>query len=232
MRLPYLLPLVITFASSLSLANASKRVAIIDGHIDKASVKAMGISFCKLSDSLASETGLVKGFSYKHGTNVALTALSQTKNTCLLTYPVFKDLDNGRVVPNGTREAFSRAIRQAVQDGATHINYSVSGVEILPSERLSMLYALVRGVTLVVAAGNDGAVLEKGCYNRPSCYTTLESFKPFVEKGLFNVVGNWDSSSNKVSGMFFMPFCSDHYSRLCGSSQSTALFTNKLLKGE
>lgn len=232
MRLPYVLPLLVTFTSSLGLANASKRVAIIDGYIDRQAAKANNLTFCKLSDTLIDEIGIIKGFSYNHGTNIALTALDSVKDTCVLSYPVFKDTDKGQVIPNGSREPFSKAIRQAVLDGATHINYSVSGVQILPSERLAMLYALVHGVTLTVAVGNDNTVLQKGCYDRPSCYATLESFKPFIDKGTFNVIGNWSDSSNKVSAMKFMPFCSDKYVRLCGSSQSAALYTNKLLKGE
>ena len=126
---------------------------------------------------------------------------------------------------------FAASIRQAVKDGATHINYSISGKGVVNSERIALLYALVHGVTINVATGNHGEVLTQSCKDLPACYSFRKGFEPYVLSGKFNMIGAWDKQSNKINGMIFLPFCTSNGYYMCGSSQSTALYTNRLLKG-
>lgn len=224
------LPIVLLLMASNSALAGHHKVAVIDGSVDTFMVSKAGIAHCKQSHKVSTDH-LVKGFSYQHGTNIALTSMEGIKDACLLTYSVFVDTKDGKTYPISP-EIFSQSIRQAVKDGATIINYSISGRALVDSERLAMLYALVRGVTINVAVGNDGEVLTSSCKDIPACYSFRNSFAPYVLSGKFNMIGNWNKTSNKISGMKFMPFCSSLGFEVCGSSQSTALYTNRLLKGK
>lgn len=168
----------------------------------------------------------------KHGTNIALTVMKDVNynDACLLIYPLTN---------------VARAIRQAVADGATIINLSVGGPNKVKqnAERLAILYALVRGVKVVISAGNEGLILnEEICktQNLIGCYALIPSWNKYLNNNLF-YVGHWykfgteliEQGSNKFTGMVFVPvYCSREGFYMCGTSQSAAYFTNTLIKKE
>lgn len=212
------------------------KVAVIDGEANLDRLRAYKVPYC---DSVRMQSvDFVEGLASKHATNVMLTVINKVvnKNVCVTNFPVFKDVDTDKKFL--ASEPISVAINKAVDSGYTVINLSIGGKGRMDSERLAILRGLVRGVTFVLASGNEGLVLNEDlCKDNEyvGCYALINSWKKYVNNGQLIFVGHWNKfnglGSNKVSGMVFEKPCTvmDSIS-MCGSSQSAALFTNKLLK--
>jgi hypothetical protein len=218
-----------TLVQAKTIVSHSKqeRVAIIDGIPDTDILYDRGVSLCKPYERVIIR--YPNDFN-KHGTNIALTVMKDVSydDACLLLY----NLNDG----------ISKSIRQAVADGATIINLSVGGPSANKedAERLAILYALVRGVKVVISAGNEDIILNKDIcktLNLIGCYALIPSWNKYLNKNLF-YVGHWhkigtelvSKGSNKFTGMQFVPVsCSKEGFYLCGTSQSAAYFTNTLL---
>ena len=230
--LPSLLVALIALPS-LSKAETLK-VAIIDGRPDSPALIKAGVPLCQ-SFMKESENDLRKGFK-EHGSNIAMTVTKglRNKDICLSWY---------------SPDRVAQSIRQAVKDGNKFINISLGGVShdkhILDTERYALLYAMVRGVKVVIAAGNESLTLTEelckvdyyiGCHG-----VNANGLRKYLSKNLFYVghnkyiINNKNKKtvSNTFKGMYTIEeACSDEYTMLCGTSQSAAVFTNKLLLAE
>lgn len=170
----------------------------------------------------------------KHGLNIVLTVMNRVKynEACVLLY----DLKSNRV---------GALVREAIKDGATVINLSIGGKadEIQNDERLAILYALVHGIKIVISAGNESLTLTKDlCKDNLyiGCYSFIPSWSKYLNKNLFyighkEVLGTKDvpiTSNRFPSVVYVREACTSHGFHMCGTSQSAAVFTNKLLRKE
>lgn len=221
--------LLLTLSLNLSFANANQiKVAIVDGVPDTEMLYDKGIPLCKPYPSIKVSN---PDMYVRHGTNIALMVMKDVSYNkgCLLYYPMN--------VP-------SKAIRQAVDDGASFINLSIGGEVVNPiearAERLAILYALVRGVKVVIAAGNEGIELTpEVCKTRNliGCYAFIPSWNKYLNKNLFYVghthkIGTElvkKGSNTFVGATYVNVSCSKEGYYHCGTSQSAAYYTNKLI---
>lgn len=122
-----------------------------------------------------------------HGTHVAYTIAEnlKTEDYCILVYNImYFDEDNGI---STMEHLIEKAVIKALQNKATHINLSLAGWGIIPSEMkvFRLLHAL--GIPVFVAAGNSNYDLNCGCVVYPGCYRSWF-------KNIF-VVGNKQSNT-------------------------------------
>lgn len=223
--------LLLVFLVSSAQAKTLK-LAIIDGRISPKTMQQLNLDFCPEHGTyIPGGMNIDDGLSFKHANNILETATSGVfHKVCILSYPVFLDIEGVGVIVNPKID-ITKAIRQATLDGADVINLSIGGkTQRNDSERLALLYALVHGIKISLAAGNEGLDLskQKRCDNLEyaACYGMLNGFKKFMKKGQFFVVGNTSKTSNKIPNMTPKPACSLD---MCGTSQSTAFKTNELL---
>jgi len=110
-----------------------------------------------------------------HGTHVAGLAAAQGGNGVgghgvMPKYAKIMALN----VFGGSSGAFTsdidNAIRYAADNGATVINMSLGGPGRADSTEAAIAYAISKGVTVVVAAGNDGSLLTSTNFQTPSSY--------------------------------------------------------------
>lgn len=101
-----------------------------------------------------------------HGSVVTGVIAEQLKsvNYCILQYQVFNDA----LKTSGLE--VSRAILNAVYNGAAVINLSLEGHVYDLAEDTAIRYAVVKGVRIYVAAGNDYLDLDNNCSVYPACY--------------------------------------------------------------
>lgn len=173
-------------------------------------------------------------FFEKHGLNIALTVMNKVayEQACILLY----DMRTDRI---------STLIRQAIKDRATVINLSIGGKaeEVQNDERLAILYALTHGIKIVISAGNESITLtEKHCKGNLyiGCYSFIPSWSKYLNKNLFyvghkEVLGTKDVpvlSNRFPSVVYVKEACTSYGFHMCGTSQSAAVFTNKLLRKE
>ncbi len=211
------------------------KVAVIDGEASLDRLRAYKVPYC--NSVRIQSVDFVEGLASKHATNVLLTVINKVvnKNVCVTNFPVFKDVDTEKKFL--ASEPISTAINKAVDQGYTIINLSIGGKGRMDSERLAILRGLVRGVKFILSSGNEGLVINKDlCKDNEyvGCYALINSWKKYIDNGQLVFVGHWDKfnnvPANKVSGMKFEKSCVSKDSiDMCGSSQSAALYTNKLL---
>lgn len=237
---------LITFTITLSLLLVSVyseaknppavRVAVIDGEPNLALLKKNKVPLCNRIQvpSVDNKNGL----SSKHALNVVLTIVDKLPNNgsyCIEPFPIFQDIDTetGVIQIKQTKVA----INEAIDKGYTHINMSLGGkANRDDGERLAILRGLVRGVTFILSSGNEGEVLtQESCKDMEymGCYALIPSWKKYIDSGKLIYVGHWaqlSKQANKISGMQFEKACSIKEGiEMCGTSQSTAHYTNALL---
>jgi hypothetical protein len=120
-------------------------------------------------------------------------------------------------------EAFKYSIEQNVK----YINLSSGGRDKDQKELEVIKQATDKGIKVIVAAGNDSCDLSKNCNFFPACYSLNNNFY---------VIGNCGSKTSNFNGP--VKQCEDG-NNVCaagfcmsGTSQATAIFTNKLILKE
>lgn len=128
-----------------------------------------------------------------------------------------------------------RCLRMALQKNVNYINYSSSGEEHDKEERNLFKKLGKKGVITVVAAGNNGKDLGKCKKIYPACYNTKNMFivGGLDNKGQKSIMSNYSKLSNfrwelgeKVAAIGKNNTYEFHW----GTSEATAIHTNKLLK--
>lgn len=107
--------------------------------------------------------------SHGHGTHVAglINRNAGSKaNYCILSLQYYSDASGGY----GNAKRLQDAIAYATTIGVDFINYSGGGEDSLSVEQKLLVKAMDQGITVVVAAGNDGKDLDKSCSFYPACY--------------------------------------------------------------
>ena len=177
MRKLILLIFMIMAASQLRAENRVK-VAVIDTGISfKQSVADYA---CKdghktyVDDSIYSQ--------HKHGINI-ISIISKTINPnthCIKSYKVWT---NG-VTAKKSVDSTVKALRDISRDyNVRFLNISMGGPEPYYQERVYIKRLLIRGVQIVVAAGNEKSNLDKKCDYFPACYKqTLDYYNFYVVK--------------------------------------------------
>ena len=128
------------------LDGSNVKVAVIDSGIDKDHPSFDGM--VKKQEWYREGTPLSED---DHGTHVAGTIHLMAPKAELYDYRVF-----GAKGMNGD-EAIAKSIRQAIEDGCTVINMSLSiSIPIVPSVESAVKFAASKGVVMVCAAGNGG----------------------------------------------------------------------------
>lgn len=123
------------------------------------------------------------------------------------------------------------AVDHAIESNASYINMSLEGYVPDKQEEASIKYALRHGITVVVAAGNEGSDLGTVCDVYPACYRIVHPN--------FYVVANFINGHRYSSTNYGGPVnafengvdvdAGGHV--MTGTSQATAIFTNKLIRG-
>ena len=157
---------------SMSKGNPNIKIGLIDGPIDIIhpafetsnikTIKDWHLSACKNASSIACI----------HGTFVAgilcakrgLSAPGICPDCAIILNPIFKEMNNSNetVIPSAIPEELASAIVETVDAGARIINLSLglshSLLTVCDSLRQAYDYALNKGIIIVVAAGNQGAI--------------------------------------------------------------------------
>lgn len=209
-----ILLLVIIFLVSLAEAK-TLRVAVIDtGYSGQTTRLCADGQFDFVFDSPTVGKDRVG-----HGTKVinAIERYAGKSAYCILAYRVFGD------------ESFlppvAVAVNYAVAHGATVINLSLEGPTASLEETTAISLALKRGVTVLVAAGNEGKNLDINCNVYPACYHL---------KGL-QVIGSWANvkrAKHGNTGKIITQHEDYCFEGTCGTSLSTAIATGKFLKNK
>jgi hypothetical protein len=161
-----------------------------------------------------------------HGTNVAGLILKDInpKRVCIKVVKYFNknDTEQERI------EVVPKILSRLSESDYLLLNFSGNGVAPLSSEETSLRLALGRGAYIVVAAGNESMDLSKRCESYPACYRSLQKYEGFrvvTDNGLQAAnKGGPAKYSENGRGQCYKDIC------LNGTSQSTAIHTNKLLK--
>lgn len=130
----------------------------------------------------------------------------------------------------------TRAIQYAININVDYINISAGGNTSDPIEKAVVTKALDKGITIIAAAGNNGADLSDNCNFYPACYDDRivtvgnwqdqsKSRQPTSNYG--NYIKQWEIGTNLLSN-----FPNGKRGYLTGTSQATAVATGKLVKAE
>lgn len=169
---------------------------------------------------------LVDDYHTEHGTNIAgiiADGLDTTKY-CLIILKYISESNGGKI------ENEVAAIQHATYQDPYIINLSLGGADENPLERRALQEALNKGIIISVAAGNEGLDLDKGCVTYPACYA-----KDFNNKN-YHVVGSTTANIRRYSNHgkivnYLEDGTHKGFNALSGTSQSTAIHTNKLARG-
>jgi subtilisin family serine protease len=160
---------------SLSAGAKPLVVAVIDTGIDKNIphlCKSGHKTFIKptpfdsSSDPVKNYNPLVDN--HGHGSNIAglINRNAGDGDYCILSLQYYKNTGAGF----GNLTRLREAIRYAIDVGVDFINYSGGGGDSNEAEHQLIVEALNKGITVVVAAGNESSDLDKECDYYPACY--------------------------------------------------------------
>lgn len=127
------------------------------------------------------------------------------------------------------KDAIYNALKHAATlKGVKYINMSLAGRLKVPKESAILNKLMKKGVTIVVAAGNDGYNLSKGCIIYPACY--------YKKRRNYIVVA--DSCEGDISGNFNGPVNAQECGRIIigsseyrGTSFSSGIHLGRLVGG-
>lgn len=213
-----LLKLLVLFTASL--AHAKIRVGIIDTGISKSSL---------ITPYLCQEptdfTGEGWQDSHGHGTNIAglITKGLDTSKFCLVVIKFYSD----RMSSPDADATFQKALIYASTQKINVLNVSVSGGSYRYEEMLTFQSMLKAGTVINISSGNKRKLLnKKSCHDFPACNAL---WLPAI-----NVVGANDLEQANVGEIvkIKMPGYLQCGFGIClsGTSQSTANYTNKVLR--
>jgi subtilisin family serine protease len=115
-----------------------------------------------------------------------VSILSQLDHSkfCILAYKVVSKETNNILI--------TKAVQMAISDGTKYINISLSGEGYFYTEYSAIYKAVNKGITVVVAAGNNGLDLTEDCKIYPACYK--------INSPRFIVVGAFDVPESNRAG--------------------------------
>jgi len=163
-----------------------------------------------------------------HGTNIAgiVSRNLDTTKFCLVIYRYYSNGSQAFSNLNNEIASFEEAVKQDVK----FINFSGGGLDPSKKETEIVTVALKKGIKIAVAAGNDGNNLTAKCQYYPACV-------PDTTGNLY-AVGNCKDGKYVASSNYGGPVrqCENGLNvegfgiKMSGTSQSTAIFTNRLIK--
>lgn len=212
--------------SGSSQKETRKKIAVIDSGIDLNDPKLKPY-ICNVGNYDFTGEGLQD--THGHGSNVSWLIVKNLspKEYCVMALKYFSTR-NGSLALEWEVKSFYRA----VEYGAVLINFSGGGPLSSSSETMVILQALSKGIKVVVAAGNNGTDLSKNCNYFPAC-----SVK---DKNFYVVGSTYENGDRLPSSNFNGPVVNwengymqegPNGIRLTGTSQATAIFSGKLLRG-
>lgn len=151
----------------------------------------------------------------EHGTNIIglIVNNADADNYCIVIIKAYSKSGNFQI---------TKALEYAYNIDVDIINLSGGGPGQYEDEKAIVHKLLEKGTTLIFAAGNDGRNLDRICYYYPACYDPR-----------IYVIGNNARSSNFGKSTVDAVEDGEHQQAFgfmfSGTSQSTALFTGKLL---
>jgi len=162
----------------------------------------------------------------QHGTNVVglITKGLDSSKYCVIIIKFYSPTYQG----SNKQDKIADSVAHALIYKARYINISATGKGYLGYEARALKVALASGATIAVAAGNEHLDLNKKCNTYPACYAALLNSKRFHVVGSYS--GEFSNQgfivTHKENGVFVgIP-------PLTGTSQSTAVHLNKVLRGE
>jgi len=202
------------FIPNLAMAKTIK-IAVIDTGFDFRYVNS--VKLCNSGHKDFSSSSLQD--SHGHGTNIAGLIARDLKKVdyCLMILKFTTGKPNPKSIIN-----FLNALQYAANLKPDIINISGGGQEFEQIEKTIVYRILSNGTKLIVASGNDGNNLDKNCNFFPACY-----YPEII------VVGNKAKSSNYGKIVDFVLDGNNQTAfgiTMSGSSQSTAIHTNTVIK--
>lgn len=152
-----------------------------------------------------------------HGTNIVglIVNNAQSTNYCIVLIKAYAFQKNKKAY-------LTEALQHAYDIGANIINLSGGGLDPIEAERKIVMKILDKKITLITAAGNNFQNLDINCQYYPACYDkriyVIGSTSGYSNYG--SIVDDIYDGKNKLAFGKIMS----------GTSQSTAIFTGKLLK--
>lgn len=200
------------------------KIAVIDTGLDLDLYHAHNMLCNSGSKSFVDDDPLKDAAGNKHGTNVAGLVSKDLDVTkyCLIILKVYNS--RGDIPYKLPAEAITYAIEQKVR----FINLSIAAPGYIDHEFRIINLAIRHGIKISVAAGNKHSDLDTLCDVYPACYS--------VKSKYFHVVGS-STYLNKEYSNYGGPvkYVEDGSGvgipRLSGTSQATAIHTNKLIRG-
>lgn len=202
------------------------RIAVIDTGIDLNNLS--GIKFCEQTVYDFTEEGISDSTSYKHGTHIAHIIADGLKDEdyCITIMKVYRKYSVDKDMIDNSIKAY-RVVLLGKYDV---INYSAGGFSEQPIKREFEAIKLLtqHNIKFVVASGNDGVNLNKGCFFYPACYnlpiyvtgSVDNNNKISYYSNYGKVVKYWENGNNVRAGGI----------TLTGTSQATALETVQIVK--
>lgn len=140
------------------------------------------------------------GHTLNHGTYVASILANELYNVnyCAIIYQM--------LAPNKARHAdMLLAYQWALNAKVDYVNYSWSGLEMIPGEKAALMALRNAGIKVVTSAGNNNLDLNDKCVSYPVCYN-LDSI---ISVGVLNTdysnygphIAHWASGELELKGM-------------------------------
>jgi subtilisin family serine protease len=209
------LMVILTFLCSFNaLAANPLKIAVIDTGLDPRYSQFAHLCPSEHKDLTGEGLKDVHG----HGTNVVGLIVNNalTTNYCIVLIKAY-------AFQTQKKAFITEALEYAYSIGANVINLSGGGFEPIEAERKIVMKILDKKITLIVAAGNNNDNLDLNCNYYPACYDkriyVIGSLSDYSNYGSNTVDTVYDGKRKLAFGQV-----------MSGTSQSTAIFTGKLLK--
>lgn len=211
--------LLLLLLSPIAHADTRTKVAVVDTGMPTSLFDSRYL--CSDGHKDISGTGIVDR--HGHGSMIArdIARNIDVSTHCIL---IVKWIDWGRenIQPPVMMQRIAAAIDYAVISNSKYINLSLNGPGSSEYERQALTLALMQGVVVTVAAGNDGLNLSHNCDAFPACYA-------FRNKN-FIVVANYRGTTRQRTSNYGGPVNAYEYGPT-GTSESAAIFLGKYIRG-
>ena len=163
-----------------------------------------------------------------HGENVIglITKGLDPQKFCIVSYKVYDNDKDLALVKD-----FINAINMAIKAKVKVLNISMGGPSYVKKEYAAIVKALGSGMKINVAAGNDSKNLNKQCDYYPACY--IKTLRMSTKKAFsFHVIGAYNLKYSNYGNQIVTNFENGRNVGIpvtSGTSQATAIFTNKML---
>lgn len=204
--------------NELNAAETRIKIAVIDSGIGQSQVNKEYVCENGVKTFISNDSGID---GHGHGTNIIglIANRINAKTHCIVSYKVISgaDGDIGYTVKSLLDISNDKSVK--------YLNVSMSGKGNDMDEMAGYLKVLNNGVIVNVAAGNDRENLDMKCIFYPACYAN--EFK----HPNFNVIGSSTGEYGNVGRIVtaYVDGTKKGYPVLTGTSQSTAIYTGKII---